>query len=94
MEHILKLFCSGADQDQLADSYEIIERYDGFILIKAAEDQVEEIAQRYPVEDITDIYKIRVGERTLDTSQSRVDAKGKLRTHPDYKGVKRLLPGL
>lgn len=94
MEHILRLFCSGADQDQLADSYEIIERYDGFILIKTAEDQVEEIAQRYPVEDITDIYKIRVGERTLDTSQPRVDAKGKLRTHPDYKGVKRLLPGL
>ena len=93
MEHILKLFCSGADQDQLVDSYEIIERYDGFMLIKVAEDQVEEIAQRYPIEDITDLYTIRVGERTLDTSLPRVDAKGKLRTHPDYKGVKRLSPG-
>ncbi|HID30598.1 MAG TPA: hypothetical protein EYP19_11420, partial [Desulfobacterales bacterium] len=93
MEHILKIFCSGADQDQLTDSYETIERYDGFMLIKVDEDQIEEIARRYPVEDITDLYTIRAGERTIDTSQPRVDTKGKLRTHPDYKGVKRLSPG-
>ncbi|MCD6387936.1 MAG: S8 family serine peptidase [Desulfobulbaceae bacterium] len=93
MEHIIKIFCSGSDQDQLADSYETIERYDGFMLIKVDKDQLEEIARRYPVEDITELYTIRVGEHTLDTSKPRVDVKGKLRTHPDYKGVKRLAPG-
>ncbi|MEA3548095.1 MAG: hypothetical protein U9R66_10585, partial [Thermodesulfobacteriota bacterium] len=93
MEHIIKLFCSGTVQDQLADSYETIERYDGFMLIRVAEDQIEEIARRYPVEDITDLYTIRIGEHNFDTTQPRIDVKGKLRTHPGYKGVKRLSPG-
>jgi len=93
MERTLKVFCTGMDQDKFETIHKIIERYDGFILIKVDEDKVEEIAQQYPVEDITDQYIIQVGSRIINTSQPRFDVKGKLRAHPDYKGVKRLTPG-
>ena len=93
MKHILKVFCSGADQDQLADQYQVIEAYEGFILIEVTEDQANQIAQRYPFEDISDLYRIRIGNRTVDTSQPRMDVKGSLQKHPDYKGTKELSPG-
>ncbi|MEJ2165214.1 MAG: S8 family serine peptidase [Desulfobacterales bacterium] len=93
MNRTLKIFCSGAEQDRLADVYHIIERYQGFVLIELSEDNINEVARQYPVEDITELYKIQVGERTIDTSKPRVDVKGKVRAHPAYKGVKRLTPG-
>ena len=93
MKRIVKVFCTGADQHRIEDSYPVIERYQGFVLAEVPDDKVGEVAQQYPVEDITDLYKIRVGERAIDTSQSRVDAQGKLRARPPYKGVKRLSPG-
>lgn len=94
MNRILKIFCSGAEQDRMAEAYRIIERYQGFVLVEVGENKINELAQQFPVEDITALYTIRVGERTIDTSQPRVDVKGKVRAHPAYKGVKRLSPGL
>jgi serine protease AprX len=93
MNRILKIFCSGAEQDRLAEVNRIIERYPGFVLVEAGADKIKELAQQYPIEDITELYTLRVGKRTIDTSQPRVDVKGKVRTHPDYKGAKRLPPG-
>jgi serine protease AprX len=93
MNRILKIFCSGAEQDRLAGVYRIIERYQGFVLVEVGETEVNELAQQYPVEDITELYTIRIGDRAIDTSQPRVDVKGKVRAHPAYKGVKRLPPG-
>jgi subtilisin-like proprotein convertase family protein len=93
MNKILKVFCTGADQDRLAEAYRVVETYQGFVLIEVAEDKIDELAQHYPIEDITELYSIRVGGRTIDTSQPRIDAKGKVRAHPAYKGVKRLSSG-
>ena len=93
MNRILKIFCSGAEQDRLADAYRIIERYQGFVLVEVGEDKINELMQHYPAEDITELYTIRIGKRTIDTSQPRVDAKGKMRAHPAYKGMKRLPSG-
>jgi subtilisin-like proprotein convertase family protein/subtilisin family serine protease len=93
MKRILKIFCSGAEQDRLAGVYRIIERYQGFVLVEVGEAEVSKLAQHYPVEDITELYTIRIGDRAIDTSQPRVDVKGKVRAHPAYKGVKRLSPG-
>jgi serine protease AprX len=93
MNRTIKVFCTGAQQDQLAEKYRVVETYQGFVLVDVAEDQVAEIEQLYPLEDITDLYKIRSGQRVIDTSQPRLDAKGKLRSHPAYKGVKKLSAG-
>ncbi len=93
MKRIVKLFCSGAAQDQAADFVKILERYKGFVLAEIPGDMLEEAARRYPLEDITDQYTIHVGERVIDTSQPRFDGAGKQHTHPAYKGEKKLSSG-
>lgn len=93
MNHILKVICGPAEQQSLASTYPVVERYDGFILLDVPEDQVAVLAKRFPVEDITAQYSIRVGGEEIDTSQPRVDAKGKALAHPAYEGAKRLAAG-
>lgn len=93
MDRMLKVFCRGADQDRLADMHRVIERYDGFVLAAVPKRGVSQLSRQYPVEDITDLYTIRVGERSIDTSRPRLDTKGKLRAHPAYQGTKSLPPG-
>ncbi|MBE9568759.1 MAG: S8 family serine peptidase [Proteobacteria bacterium] len=93
MDRILKIFVSGAEQDQLAEQLPVIESYPGFLLVKLQQEAVTDIATRYPVEDITAQYVIRVGQRQIDTGLPRIDEHAKTRTHPDYKGVKKLSPG-
>ena len=53
MSRVLKVFCSPSEQDSLAGSYPVIERYAGFVLIDVADNEVDSIARRFPVEDIT-----------------------------------------
>ncbi len=93
MERIVKLFVTGPEQDQLAEQFSVVESYPGFLLVKIDESALSNIASRYPVEDITGQYQIRAGQRLLNTELPRIDHKGKTRTHPDYKGVRKLLPG-
>lgn len=93
MNRILKVFCTGADQEKIAEKYPTVEAYDGFVLVEIDEFKQDEIARLYPIEDITDQYSIRMVGQEIDTSLPRVDAKGKTRAHPAYKGLKRLAPG-
>lgn len=93
MDRIVKVFCSGAEQERLAETYRVVERYQGFVLLEVAEQQLAQISSRYPIEDITDLYTLQVGQRTIDTSQPRIDVKGKLLAHPAYEGEKRLSKG-
>ncbi len=90
MELTLKVFCSGPEQDRLADEIPVVERYPGFLLTRLPEAAAQALAARYPVEDITDQYRIRVGQRSIETDAPRLDAGGRLRAHPAYKGEKRL----
>ena len=93
MLRILKVFCTGADQDRLAEILPVVARYEGFVIVEISEKKTSELARRFPVEDITDLYMIQVADRTIDTAQPRIDAKGKVRAHPAYKGVKKLTTG-
>jgi subtilisin family serine protease len=93
MNLTVKVFCTGPAQDRLAERYRVIERYDGFVLAEVPQKGLRQLSREYPVEDITDLYTIPVGERRIETSRPRLDAKGKLRSHPAYKGVKPLSPG-
>lgn len=93
MDSVLKVFVSGSEQDLLAEQFNVIEKYSGFILLSLAQQDVAEISTRYPTENITDQYIISAGQRQLDTAMPRVDQKGKTRSHPDYKGVKKLSAG-
>ncbi|MFZ5594964.1 MAG: S8 family serine peptidase [Pseudomonadota bacterium] len=93
MNRIVKIFCTGVEQDGIADKFHVIERYEGFVLAEVEKKALSRLARSYPIEDITDLYSIQVGEKIIDTSLPRLDVQGKLRSHPAYKGVKTLAPG-
>lgn len=93
MDKVVKIFCAGPDQDRLSGTYQAIERYQGFLLASIPEEQLGELAARYPVEDITDLYTLELEGQIIDTSQPRVDAHGKELAHPHYKGSKKLVEG-
>jgi len=93
MERTLKVFCSGPEQDRLALEIPMLERYAGFLLTRLPEQAARDLAGRYPVEDITDQYQIRIGERRIDTDLPHLEAVGRSRAHPDDEGERRLSPG-
>lgn len=88
-----KIFCSKAEVERLGGSLEILEAYPGFVLARAEPRVLAKVAQRVPLEDITDQFVIRMGRRNIDTRKARVDESGKVRAHPAYKGVAKLKPG-
>jgi serine protease AprX len=93
MDQVVKVFCAGTEQTELSRAYKTLVRYPGFLLIEASKKTLAALARKYPVEDITELYTIRIGERVINTSRPRVDAKGKRHAHPAYQGVKPLTSG-
>jgi len=93
MSRTIKVYCTGPDQDKLGKQYRLIERYQGFALAEVPDQEVEQLARRHPVEDITDLYVIRLGERTIDTSQPQASLEGKSVSRRSYKTAKPLAPG-
>ncbi len=93
MTRILKVFAGGAEQEQLAEKLDVLERYDAFMLVEAAPAAAKRIARGRLVEDITDQYEIPVGAGTIDTSIPRVDAGGVTRPHPAYRRGRSLPAG-
>jgi subtilisin family serine protease len=89
----LKLFCDPAEQKRLGDRYETVERYPSFVLLRVTPGQARTLARRFPVEDITRQYALRVDGRSLDTRRARIGPDGRTLPHPAYRGVKRLPPG-
>lgn len=84
MQHTVKIFCSGPQQDNLSQEINVIEQYQGFVLADVAEHQIENIAKRFPVEDITAQYVLPAGQRNLNTSIPRLSDNGSTLSHPDY----------
>ena len=93
MERTVKVFCSGPEQQRLAESHRLVEHYPGFVVLEMDEAEAATLAARLPVEDITDQYRIEVAGRVIDTREPRVDLRGRLRAHPAYKGLKKLTAG-
>ena len=93
MDRILKVFVSGDDQDRLAKSVDLLERYDAFVLAQAPPATAKRLAREYLTEDITDQYAILVGAGTIDTSTPRIDVDGATKAHPAYARGAKLPPG-
>ncbi|HEX8146112.1 MAG TPA: S8 family serine peptidase [Pyrinomonadaceae bacterium] len=92
MNHTLKVFVTGEEQDRLPD-VKVVERYDGFVLVEAPEDKVEELKRSYLLEDITPLYTIQTRKRKISTSRPRLDKEGVYRPHASYRGEKPPGPG-
>ena len=93
MSRTIKVYCTGPDQDKLGDQYRLIEKYQGFALAEVPEQEVEQLSRRYPVEDITNLYVIRLGDRIVDTSQRQGSLEAKSVARRSSKGAKPLAPG-
>lgn len=93
MSRTIKVYCTGPDQDKLGEKYRLIEKYQGFALAEVPDQEVEQLSRRYPVEDITELYSIRLGERSIDTSQPGMNLEGKALSRSSYKTTKALAPG-
>src|SRR6266542_292527 len=93
MNRILKVFATEAEQKRLAETLDVIERYDSFVLAEAAPATARKIAREHLVEDITDQYEIPVGAGTIDTSSPRVDPEGTTRPHAAYRRGRSLPAG-
>ncbi len=96
MDRILKVFVSGRQQDEFAERYEVVERYDAFVVVDASAVDAQAIGEHYLVEDITDQYAIPLGgevNSSIDASVPRITARGTTAAHPIYAGAKRLPPG-
>lgn len=89
----LKVFCTGKEQTRLAREHRLIERYPGFVLIEVADGDARSLADRYPLDDITDSFLIRTEAREIDTSRPRVTSRGAVKAHPAYRGAGSLTPG-
>ena len=93
MDRTVKIFCRGAEREALEHRYRVIEAYDAFLPAEIPSGELDALRRKYLVEDITDQYTLRVGEREIDTSIPRLDAKGTVRSHPAYRRTKPLAPG-
>lgn len=92
----MKVFVDTRQQDDLAQRYQVVERYDAFILIEVSPEEAQSLGRQYLIEDITDQYAIPLGgalQSSIDVSVPRITDRGKTVTHPSYKGAKRLTPG-
>jgi subtilisin family serine protease len=90
----VKVFATKEQQAALTKDYEVIQKYDSFLLLHVSLEQVEALSKKYPLEDITEKFKIRIpGRRPINTKKPRIDMKGRVLEHPAYRGVKRLSKG-
>ena len=89
----VKVFCSKRELQATPAAFDFVERYPGFQLIRVSAADARKLARKFPTEDITDQYTIRLPSGTLNTKVPRIDASGKMRTHAGYRGVKPLRPG-
>lgn len=91
--HTVKVFCSKEERAELSSTYHVIENYESFLLLKVSKADLESLARKYPIEDITDQFIISIGGRKIKTDLPRVDAQGRIRPHAAYRGVKKLSSG-
>lgn len=93
MNRTVKIFCTKNEQDLVMEDYKVLERYEGFVLAEVPDELMDQLLKKYPVEDITNQYMLKMGSKDVNTMIPRFNSKGKLSGHPAYKGVKPLSSG-
>lgn len=66
----IKVFVEPKEQEKLAKEHTVVERYDGFVVLKVSESAARKLAKSHLVEDITEDYAIRVDGRELVPAES------------------------
>ena len=89
MARILKIYSAADDEAAISNSAKIIQTYDAFLLAEVSNAQAKALARKYPVEDITAQYRLRIGGRIVNTGKRRITAEDSSRPHAGG----RLAPG-
>jgi len=85
---MLKIYANATDAPAIAKSARIVEQYDAFVLVEADETGAGALGRKFPVEDITDQYEIKLGSRSIDTQRkSRALHGGSAKKSTDRKSV-------
>lgn len=63
---VLKVFAPSAERAALADAGQIIESYPAFVVMQVEDAAVRKISRRFPVEDISDQYRLPLGGSEVD----------------------------
>ena len=93
MARVLKVFGSAEERKQLAAKHKLLADYDAFTLLEVADQHAKRVARSHLVEDITQQYRLPIGDTVADTRQPRITARGVARPHRAYEGVKSPGPG-
>jgi hypothetical protein len=85
--NILKIFCSGEEQEQLPAFVQVLEKYPAFVLgqVESAE-QVKAVEALHPLEDITGQYAIQLDGHCIETAPRRAGAGRRARRGGGYRG--------
>src|SRR3954452_1664756 len=67
MARMLKIYADAADVPAISESARVVEQYDAFVLAEADDKEAAALGRKFPVEDITDQYGLKLGSRTIDT---------------------------
>jgi serine protease AprX len=81
----LKVFSTPDEATEFLSKATLVEPYDAFLLVEAPPRIAKQIAQRFPVEDITSQFELELPNVTINTNRPRVTAAG-VQRHPAYKG--------
>ena len=93
MARVLKVFGSAEERKQLFAKHTLLADYDAFTLLEVSDQQAKRVARTHLVEDITQQYRIPIGDTVADTRQPRITARGVAHPHRAYAGVKSPGPG-
>ncbi|HRD98062.1 MAG TPA: hypothetical protein PLA97_16875, partial [Rubrivivax sp.] len=63
---VVKVFAPRAERAALAAEGQLIESYPAFVVLQVADAAVRRLSRRYPVEDISDQYRLPLGGSEVD----------------------------
>ncbi|MEI9974908.1 MAG: S8 family serine peptidase [Ignavibacteriota bacterium] len=82
---ILKVYANAEELPSVLQSAKLIEKYDAFVLVQASEAAAQELAKKFPLEDISDQYALQFGDRTLKTTRQPATTAAKRTAAKDSK---------
>ena len=64
---LVKVFVEKAESPAFLKDAEVVERYPAFVIVKVSDEQLKAIARKYPIEDISSLYRLQLSGKTVDT---------------------------
>jgi serine protease AprX len=90
----VKVFCPKERQGEIENMMKIQASYDAFIIGEAPPEQLEELKQRFPTEDMSYIDSIDLKNQTIDTHKPRISKNREVLSHSAYTHTNSITPGL